>query len=129
MRLVGCVLQIPLLRWPDRLKDQVVADCAARAAVGPAELPSAVFFSCVNSKQTLASMAFSQDVKMVRGGREVELREGGRRRGRGGRAGGEEGRRRGAGGRVGRKGEGRGVEGKERRGVRERCQEGRWSGH
>ncbi len=60
--------QIPLVPFSDAVKEAAFADFAARVDASPQELPSCCFFTFVNTRQSLCSMAFSDDAEHVAGG-------------------------------------------------------------
>ena len=59
--------KVPLPPLSDRQAAAMLADMGARAAVGPAALPSCAFFTFVNTHQALNCAAFSPDASAVAG--------------------------------------------------------------
>lgn len=61
------VLQIPLVGMADELEAQLLESLDRRAAVGPTALPSAAFYTFVNSHHTLNCVTTSSDGACVAG--------------------------------------------------------------
>ena len=62
-----CVLQIPLVGMADELEAQLLESLDKRAAVGVDALPSAAFYTFVNSHHTLNCVTSSSDGACVAG--------------------------------------------------------------
>jgi hypothetical protein len=60
---------VPLPALAEEALDARVADVAARAPASPDALPSAAFFTFVNTRQTLTAVTFSADARLVVGAR------------------------------------------------------------
>ena len=61
--------QVPLPGLAEEALEARVADVAARAPASPDALPSAAFFTFVNTRQALTAVAFSPDARLVVGAR------------------------------------------------------------
>lgn len=60
-------MQIPLPQMPEGLEADLLEDMANRADLGSAVLPSAIFYTFVNTHQSLNCVSFSHDGGLIAG--------------------------------------------------------------